>query len=403
MSNNVEVRFLEPFDILLFRGNKLFGDPGSFGESLMPPWPSQVAGALRSRLLIEDGIDLNAFARGQQPHRSLGSPQSPGPFTLLLCSVARRFADGRLELVAPPPADALIADAKDGSGPEVRLMHPRRFSNLPSGWGCSYPLSSLPVLAQPRQSKPADGWWLTESGWTKYLQGQRPEGADRDLVKVCSLWGTETRVGVGLSRQARAAEEGRLFSNRVVALRKSEHARRDETPHDVGFLVAYTGAKPESLPAGALLRLGGDNRAGVVHAAPGYRIPQADYEKICAAGRCRLVLASPGIFEDGWMPTGSRRESDSIAFELHGVEGRLVAAAVPRSQVISGWDLARWLPKGARRAAPAGSVYWLEDLKATPADLERLARYGLWSEPDAPDPRRAEGFNRLWLAEWPAE
>ena len=29
--------FIEPLDLLFLRGNKLFGDPGSFGESLVRP------------------------------------------------------------------------------------------------------------------------------------------------------------------------------------------------------------------------------------------------------------------------------------------------------------------------------------------------------------------------------
>lgn len=42
-------RFLEPLDVLFLRGNKLFGDPGSYGASLVPPWPSVAAGALLYR------------------------------------------------------------------------------------------------------------------------------------------------------------------------------------------------------------------------------------------------------------------------------------------------------------------------------------------------------------------
>ncbi|MDY6813388.1 MAG: type III-B CRISPR module-associated Cmr3 family protein, partial [Pseudomonadota bacterium] len=54
--------FIEPLDVLFLRGNKLFGDPGSYGEALIPPWPSIAAGALRSRMLADDGTDLTAFA-----------------------------------------------------------------------------------------------------------------------------------------------------------------------------------------------------------------------------------------------------------------------------------------------------------------------------------------------------
>ena len=59
-----QYRFLEPLDVLFLRGNKLFGDPGSYGESLIPPWPSVAAGALRSRILADDGVNLTDFAAG---------------------------------------------------------------------------------------------------------------------------------------------------------------------------------------------------------------------------------------------------------------------------------------------------------------------------------------------------
>nr|WP_242476892.1 type III-B CRISPR module-associated Cmr3 family protein [Halochromatium glycolicum] len=80
---------------------------------------------------------------------------------------------------------------------------------------------------------------------------------------------------------------------------------------------------------------------------------------------------------------------------------RLVSAAVPRAQVVSGWDLANWRPKPAQRAAPSGSVYWLDALEATPQALGKLAAEGLWPDPcDAPQ-RRPEGFNRFTFAVWP--
>ena len=81
-----------------------------------------------------------------------------------------------------------------------------------------------------------------------------------------------------------------------------------------------------------------------------------------------------------------------------GIRGRLVCAAVPRAEVISGWDLARWQPKPAQRAAPAGSVYWLEELEATPVQLGKLADHGLWPESGYASQRRAEGFNRFVFA-----
>ena len=61
---NITQHFIKPLDVLFLRGNKLFGDPGSYGESLVPPWPSVLAGALRSGLIAERGYDAVEFAKG---------------------------------------------------------------------------------------------------------------------------------------------------------------------------------------------------------------------------------------------------------------------------------------------------------------------------------------------------
>ena len=65
---------IEPLDVLILRGNKLFADAGSHGEALMPPWPSVAAGALRSRMLADARIDPAAFANGKAVWDRLGRP-----------------------------------------------------------------------------------------------------------------------------------------------------------------------------------------------------------------------------------------------------------------------------------------------------------------------------------------
>lgn len=100
--------FIEPLDVLFFRGNQLFGEPGSYGEALMPPWPSVAAGALRTRILAADRIDMAAFAAGQVPHPQLGTPQAPGSFVLQAFGVARKPEGGDVELLMPLPADLVV-------------------------------------------------------------------------------------------------------------------------------------------------------------------------------------------------------------------------------------------------------------------------------------------------------
>ncbi len=365
--------FIEPLDVLFLRGNQLFGEAGSYGEALMPPWPSVAAGALRSRLLVDDGVDLIAFARGQIDHPQLGTPAQPGGFAVREFQLARRH-DDRVELLMPAPADLVIHETDDGA-PVVQALHPEPMHALIA---TSTPLAHLPVLTQTERNKPASGWWLRESGWRKYLQGQAVTA--NDLEHVSQLWRYDERIGIGLEDGTRSVADGKLFTARAVALCDG-----------VGFAVTAHGA---TLPTSGSIRLGGDGRAGQLHGVILDR-PEPDYAAMAAAGRCRIVLTSPGIFPAGWRLPGMATDG---SLSLPGLRARVVAAAVSRAETVSGWDLAHRQPKPAQKTASSGSVYWLDQLDTTAESLRKLAAHGLWSEPCEDAQRRAEGFNRFSFA-----
>jgi CRISPR-associated protein Cmr3 len=191
-------------------------------------------------------------------------------------------------------------------------------------------------------------------------------------------------VGIGLNADTRSADDGKLFTTQAVAFKPR-----------VGFVASVRGA---ALPNQGTLRLGGDGRAAKSnHVA--YQPPQANLQNIAAQGRCRIVLTTPGLFAQGWLPNGFKRTDDgSHWLNLGGVRAHLVCATMPRSETISGWDLASWQPKAALRSAPSGSVYWLDQIQATPEALSKLAENGFWSTACEDTHRRAEGFNRFALA-----
>jgi CRISPR-associated protein Cmr3 len=370
-------RFIEPLDVLFLRGNKLFGDPGSYGESLVPPWPSAAAGALRSRMLVDAGIDLAAFAQGQIAHPALGTPKAPGDFAVTAFDVARRLPDGTVQTLHPVPADLVLGEGAMPDTVTVRRVQPVAPM---AGLLSSAPLAQWPVLPQDDRAKPVGGRWLTQRGWAAYLEGKTPP-ADQ-FVTTGALWQLDSRVGVGLDAETRRAADGKLFTVQAVAFRPG-----------VGFLASVQGAQP---PQAGLLRLGGDGRGAVLDIAKAYQPFQPDWAALARARRCRLVLTTPGLFAQGWALPGFDEVTRRV--ELPGLSARLVCATVPRAETVSGWDLVLRQPKPAQRVAPAGSVYWLDDLDTTPEALRNLAVRGLW--PDGADnpSRRAEGFNRFTLA-----
>jgi len=375
---------IEPRDVLILRGNRLFGEAGSYGESLIPPWPSLAAGALRSALLVHDGVDPVAFGRGQADHPTIGSRDKPGRFAVLGFHLARR-RNGSVETLHPIPADLDVVDHRehhcDNYRFELRRLTPK---NLAAGIKSSSPLAQLAVQSSDAQAKPAKGLWLTQAGFTDYLSGAVP--AAETLVRSEELWKIDPRVGVALDGTYGRARDGALFTTETVAFRK-----------DVGFVVAARGSG--GLPDSGTLRFGGDGRAAGWQRID-HKFDSPDLAEIARNGRCRLVLTAPGLFPDGWLPPGVTSDDGEYRFELHGVRARVSCAAVPRAGVVSGWDLARRKPKPAQRAVPPGSVYWFEDLEATPEALGKLAVSGLWPATGDNAVRRAEGFNRFVFAHY---
>ncbi len=380
-------RFVHPVDTLSLRGNRLFGAAGDFGESGFPPRPSVLAGALRSLLLTQAHGEIEGFARDNQRltdselHRILGTPKVPGDFALHGLYPACRDVSGKVRLLMPLPADLLVFE----DGRVARILEPQP---LPDGVSASIP-ADLPlaaILRQPAAAKPEDGWLLSEEGITAYLAGQPVTAAH--LVRQSELWGREARVGIGLSRGSRTAEDGKLFTVEHTVARQPELGGLA-----VGLAVQVEGVGAR-LPETGFLRLGGDGRAAAMAAMPTPAWP-SPLEAIRQTRRFKLVLLTPGLFPDGWRPP--------VPEDL---KAKLVCAAVPRFEVISGWDLANRTPKAAERVTPAGAVYWLEGFEG---DADKLAEWvagGLW--PHNPDSshsshssRRAEGYNNALLAAWP--
>ena len=371
-----EYVFIEPLDVLYLRGNRGFGAPGDHAAALMPPWPSLAAGALRSRMLTDSGFHPSALEQGLPDaawNAVLGTLSRPGSFRLSAFGLAQRNNHGAVEPLHPCPADVVVTTG------QAAYLRPQTTA-LP----CSGALPALALLSSAARDKPQTRW-LTAAGWSAYLAGRLI--ASSELIATEALWKTDARVGVGLDEATRAARQGALFSTDAVALAGG-----------VGLLAGVSGAAGK-LPRSGLVRLGGDGRAARLSAAS---IPPRDLAPLAAARQLRLVLTSPGLFLNGWRLPGL--SSDGV-WSYGGVQARLVAAAVPRAAIVSGWDLANWIPKPALRAVPAGAVYWFDDVTATAADLAQIETAGVWDEPDhfsAARTRRAEGFNACVFAPWAA-
>ncbi len=367
--------FLKPLDVLYLRGNKLFGAAGDDAGAQMPPWPSVAAGAIRSRMLVDAGVNPAAFAIADVPvdgaiGRCLGTPKQPGTFRLARFTLGQKLAGDVAEPLLPLPADWLATG--DAGSPQMHRLMPRA---LPDGVSGSGALPLVPTLRIGKQEKPCSGLFLTGQGLAAWLRDEAPEAAH--VVGSGKLWKLDSRLGIAMDADKRTAEEGRIYTSDAVALADG-----------VGLVAEVHGADG-LLPQSGLLRLGGDGRGATVMPVS-VSWPEPDWDAIAQTGCFRLLLTSPGLFSEGWRPPQEGA--------LQGV--RLVAAAVHRAEVVSGWDVAIHAPKPAERCAPPGSVYWFEGFGGDITALQALVRDGL---PCSDAARRAEGFNACLIGNWNKE
>ncbi len=385
--------FVRPTDSLFARSNLAFGDAGEHGVGVMLPPPSLFAGAFRSAILGRNANALGSFTqRGETGSAELdqtlgtldpttGAIRERGTFQVTFLSLAGR--KDKVEAVLPPPVDLILFESGF-----VTLI-PTASDALVRD-GRALPMTA--VMRAAKQEKPQRGFYLRQSGWVKYLAGSALN-EKVDAIKATRLHTRDHRLGIGLNADTRTAESSLIYTTEGYAF-----SPKDSPFDETGFLVGIEGAD-NLLRESGFLRLGGDGR-GAQYRRVQFQTPGPPLETIRQTGRLRLILTTPGLFRDGWLPAGVAREADGYRLHGDGFTARLACAAVPRREVISGWDLFQWKPKNAQRVAPAGSVYWFDDFQG---DVNKLAEWvngGLWVD-NADSQRKAEGFNNAHLAAWP--
>jgi len=329
--------FIEPVDVWLFRDGRPFaGGEDHRAVSLFPPTPYTMQGAIRTKILFDRGVDLQDYARGAQCEeqktrdvgREIGFPNSDyGKLRLFGPFVAKRNKNGEVVRYFPLPADVVKADD------DYRVLSPLQRDDSP------YTMNAMlnPLWLRTHQPITEAHGWLAEDELEKYLQGNQ-----FSITKADDLFAREARLGIGIDNSTKRPQEGLLYQVEFMRLRQ-----------DVGLWLEVEGV---TLPKDGLLQLGGEMKA-------------ARYEEVSNTpklspggqvnGKFKLYFATPAYLSGGWQP----RNGDWTPF--FGKSVKLIAAAVPRAQMLGGAkvDVASQrgdFHKPMRPFVPAGSVYFFE-------------------------------------------
>lgn len=356
----------EPRDPIVVRDGRALEGTNAM-RNVAFPWPSSVAGCVRTALgPLGGGTDWS-------PNR-----QVPvcGPWLV-------HHTSAGWQPLFPAPRDCFW-QANPG-------QPPRRWRLRPSSAAATTDLGSSLQLVTPdwaggrvQKGKPPrglPGWWYAKALYSWLTRPTSGEVFDKS-TRVREIGPenpirTEERTHVHISSASRTAAEGDLFSTEGARFNGSMSHR-----YGLGATVAH--AQRATIVQRRIVKLGGEGRISRV-AASDTVLP--DFGRVRGAlvnaTRIRVILLTPGIFSRGALP-------DRIE-EVFGPGATIRAACVDRPEVISGWDMATNKPKGTRRMAKAGSVYWIDGVD--PSRLE-----GAWMDSlcgDAQD--RCDGFGRILL------
>jgi CRISPR-associated protein Cmr3 len=353
---------LQPLDVLFFRDGRPFG-AATRGQSGLP-LPQTLAGAIWTALLERQGCDFNRLAQALREDRArmaeairraggktwTASVQVRGPWLarheMVGCDESCESHHdshhlpenaGNLGVLVPSPA-VLVAE-KNGDGAGHCALH--RLCPLPSdglpGW---QPPESAPDLRplwlrHPQPTEPAKGY-LTRAGLEKFLRNEHVQATG--VIPPGDLFEYDDRTGIGIDPERLSAEEGLIYGASFLALK----------PNVGLYAEVILPDDADSNPFGDIttLAFGGEGRRVAVHVLrQAYQWPEP--RPAGAGQKPMLLLTTPGFFAERWRPAA--------------LNGRLVAAAVPGADPVSGWDLARGGPKPNRFAAQAGSTYFLNE------------------------------------------
>ncbi len=361
--------FIEPNEPLLFRTGRPF-DAGenNFAESLFPPTPETLQGAVRATIATYWHPHKNIAAAFDDPDLTnlIGDRKGYGRFRLTGTALGRydKNNSGVVERLFPPPAHLM----KDDKG--VLLLTPHSVgenthSNLPEG--VSYYLS--PERETEGKLKPVEGW-LIETSLHNVLRGNL---TGLQTVSRGDIYESESRLGIGIQPGTKATQEGFLYQTQMIRMNhKLKHADTygfvvdidlAPLPHDKEPMDDKQIQEALNLPDSGWMTLGGEQRAAHFRVLPS----TSKQGKGQPGKRTLLYLATPASFDTGWKPSPRFAPLD-----------KPITAAINRYEPIGGWKLnpgdAKGENKVMHRCVPAGSVYFF-NRAVTPQQL--LTDYGM--------------------------
>jgi len=358
-----------PLDVWYFGTGRPFeAGEEHVAESLFPPLPRTVVGALRASILRSFDCAPTAYGRLGDGSRAtgvladavkaIGAPSAVGPEELRVRGpfVTKWPGNGsRIEPLFPVPADVVTAQGSDALEYLRPLCDaPQTASSLTRG------LHALWVRRSGTLDMAALRRRLVDPRVLQRLLLGKSDVHTAELEHADSLFAVERRAGNALLSDQKTTREGYLYEVGLVSPRSGLQQRASDEPDresSVGLACEVEGLDLKRIPG--YLQLGGEARWAMIHRDMNISWPEPPPAGIT---RFKVYIATPCVLDEGWLPDWLPAQGSCIVGEhpLLGKQVTLVSVAIAGKAGVGGYDLAKRASRGLRLAVPAGSVYFFE-------------------------------------------
>ena len=334
---------IKPIDPLISRDARQFG-AGSPMHSLNWLTNTVIAGSIRTFLW-----KLSDNPESRETINALKKISVTGNFPIL---------DGKIYF--PRPLD-IIQSSKD-----IYQIKPGKF---PDNYGANMPIDGLmpsfPDSDEDFKPEKLNAFWDKDLIIDWLIYGKNNFTLDKTLT--LSAPAQDERVHASINPLTGTAKDGKLFSTTGLDFIHKKGDDKKFNPDRFSQENISIDIDSKNLPEKFIAPVGGERRLAEFSRCDEdsilWQYPENNNISQIIDGNLKLVLASPAIFKNGWLPDWINEKTLTGTIPNTNVNVKLISAVTERWQPVSGWSYEQsknLRHKPMRRAVSAGSVYFFE-------------------------------------------
>jgi len=319
---------INAIDTLFFRDAKPFNlGEESWANSIFPPSPSTIKGMLAGAYMLQKKL---------KPSEAYKKSQT--------IKIKKVFLEIENEFYYPIPADLYSVNKDDKEASAFDLIDNQLRSSIATKYLLQY-------AGEKKLLEISGKAILSHAELNNYLNGAVHNLKYKFLEEYITA---EPKIGIGRDYNMQMTKEGQLY--RVNMIRPSNKKNLNERPK---VEIVVDADLPVDFIEKGCVKLGGEGK--VVSFVVSDEITNIPVVPI-SGNRFRLYLATPAVFENGWLPKWLHEDGSNGNLTVNDkkIPVRLLATASGKRKRIGGFDAQLGIPKPMHSFVSEGSVFYLE-------------------------------------------